>query len=126
MNSIEEQIEALNRASFGGPFPYQDCRHLTHQVKTPDDEFVPCLDLYFGDIEGLSSSPSRLWHLSRERLLEMERLVSRSFFERYPHLEPYRPYISSENTPELQRYMVVAEELRALLLRLFKQIIGAG
>jgi len=122
---MEEQIEALYRASFGGPFPYQDCRHVADLVTTPVEDFIPCLDVYFGDIAGLSSSASRLPHLSREKLLEMEGYVSKSFFERYPDLEPYRPYINSENAPKLHRRMEVAEELRSLLLRLFKQITDA-
>ena len=120
---VGEQIEALYKSSFEGPFPYKDCRWLANELQKPNEGLIPDLDLFFGDIAGYSSRATRLGRRSCEELTRAQEILSKDLYQRFPNLEVYRCIIDSEHTPELHRRMEVAEKLRLALLQLMPEIL---
>jgi hypothetical protein len=118
-----EEIEALSQ-SMEGPFPYKDCRWLIDTLQIPPDSFIiPDLDVYLSDIEGYSSWASRLVQRPRPELESARAYLSKNCFQRYPSLEIIRGHIDEEHTPELHRYLKVAETLRVALVELLTETL---
>ena len=120
---VGEQIEALYKSSFEGPFPYKDCRWLANELQKPIEDLIPELDLYFGDIAGYGSRATRLGRRSCEELKRAQEILSKDLYQRFPDLEAYRCLVNSEHTPELHSLMEVAEKLRLALLQFVPEIL---
>jgi|SRR5271157_998931 len=118
------QIESLYNSSFGGPFPYEDCRRLAKCLKKPGGDLIGDLDWYFGMVAGYSSSATTLGERSPKELKDAKRLLSKDFYQYFPAQEVYRNIIEKERVPDLYRRMQVVEELRIGLLELLAG--GAG
>lgn len=121
-----EQIEELYKSSFGGPFPYDDCRWLANRINKPSGDIIPELDWFLGYIAGYSSSASRLANRTLEELQSAERFLAKDFFHHFPDLEPYQCLIDKENTPRLYKFLTVSEQLRLGLLMLLSEITEAS
>jgi len=119
--STAEQIEELYTTSFNGPFPYQDCFQLLKERNESRESLIPELDWYFATVAGYSHSATRLNAKSAAELEKAEKLLSKSFFEYFPELEPYRPLIDEKRTPNLHGRLQVVEKLRLGLLDLVHQ-----
>jgi hypothetical protein len=120
MNAAE-QIETLYATSFTGSFPYADCYRLSEELPASQESLIPALDWYFGAVAGYSSSASGLHARPAAALQAAETVLSKSFFERFPELESYKPLIDEERTPDLHQRLQVVEKLRLGLLDLVHQ-----
>lgn len=119
--SAAEQIETLYESGFRGPFPYSDCFRLLKVRPAPEGTLIPELDWYFGAVAGYSHSATRLNTRSSVELQAAEKVLSKSFFEYFPELAPYRELIDEERTPDLHERLETVEKLRQGLLRLMHQ-----
>jgi len=123
--SAAEQIERLYAASLAkGPFPYRDCFRLLEERPGPEGTLIPELDWYLSTVAGNSHSASRLNGRSVAELQAAEKFLSKSFFEYFPQLVPYRELIDEARTPDLHRNLDVAEKLRRDLLPLVHQALS--
>lgn len=115
-------LEELYKSSFKGPFPYRDCFFLADQLGLAREDLIPELDLFFAQIAGYSSSASSLAKRKPSELATARSVLSKQFFQRFPQLEVYESHINQIETPDLFRYMLVAEELRIGLLDILNLI----
>ena len=114
-----EQLSGLNALGGSSPFPYEGCRKLVRSTGHHYEYLIPFLDLYFGDIAGYARSTKRFWRWDNDEMKQAQETIKLSFFERHPDYLELEVMITSDDTPDLYTYMVVHEQMRTLLLKLF-------
>ena len=90
-----------------GPFPTKECADAGITYRLHGELLV-----FFADIAGIASHGERLESIGESRRREFQRLVERSFWERWPDA---RVKITPESTPELYELMEDTEMARLMI-----------
>lgn len=124
VDELLAELLDLSEKEFHGPFPYADCRKLTSKEVKRYEDFTADLNTYFYYIVSHSSGVKKVLRWPRERLLESQKWLAKSFFERFPKYKPLEPLINASNTPDLYTRMALCERMRTGLLDLFSNLLA--
>lgn len=143
----DENITAINRVLVQldkhelKPFPYKDCGKLSAKIKRRrrvrgyngfqrkqkrvhySNCFSADLNHYFSQVYALAIHGEGLYQRPLEDLEYYQRWIESSFYERFPQYEFLKRLISTRTTPALHEYLVLHDELRALLQKIFPEMI---
>jgi hypothetical protein len=103
-------------------FPHEDVGKILGEGPEGEEFFVH-LVCFCDSISGYAGSARALRGVSREKLLEIQNNVSRSFFEVYPQYESRRDLINEVNTPNLHVKLHTLEVYRRDLQLLIRSIL---
>jgi len=104
-------------------FPYEELANL-QDCGCSIEFLVPHLDIFFSTIDGYAGSARTLEAIDRQKLLNAQSNLSRSFFEMFPQYGPCRDLLTGADMPRLHRRFVVTEELRLELRQLVDELVG--
>lgn len=122
MKNIEEKLKILQklyRSDLLNPFPYGDCRKI---LLEKDEDFIPCLDVYFSDIAGYCSWGKRILSWSNEKTIETKNGLQKSFFQKFPAFSEVALKISDKETPQLYNQILIYDLMRLTLVDILSEI----
>lgn len=105
-----------------GPFPYEDIRWLMTRLESASQDFIPDLDYFHSNILGYVSWGPKILSWSPEKMLEVKRYLSSTFFEKYPQYSFFQIWITEPETSNLYRLLNRTELMRLTLLKLLQHI----
>lgn len=111
------------KSEFQSPFPYEDCRTVLQNETDQYEEFVPDLNTYFYSIASHCMGIDKVLSWNGERLLASEKLLSRSFFQKYSKYEPLESRVTEATTPRLHQRLQLCEELRNSLVHIITMML---
>lgn len=123
--TIEEQADEillLFRESCR-PFPYAGCRALIRDTGKAHEDFIPDLDLYFSEIAGYCSWGRKILMWPKEKLSEVQSILSRSFFEKHPQYQTLQSAVNKTETPDLYESLKLYEKMRGDLADLISRLL---
>jgi hypothetical protein len=126
MEELIARVETLYKEAQGVPFPYQGCRKVLGKEKSPLDDLIPDLDLFFSDIAGYCSWGHRIVNWTPEEMRNAYTKMSRSFFEIHPKYNSIRSSISESEVPDLHQAMMRYDSMRKALLELLEDLSTSG
>ncbi len=129
-----ERLDWL-REAHGGPFPYEDIRHIYKTVtsrkkltrRVMDKGFISDLDWFFFQVRGCGSWKRSALQWSSEDRQSRFNYLCKDFFDYFPIYLPVRRWITETNTPTLYRDFALCEEVRMtvmVLIRLLDKLEG--
>ncbi|HEX8153359.1 MAG TPA: hypothetical protein VF698_09555 [Thermoanaerobaculia bacterium] len=123
MSRLDELLSEIKRidAMDGAAFPYEDCRKL-QRIGGADASLIPDLDAYLSEIAGYRSWGTRVASWPDEKISDVERRISSSFFDRYPAHSVLRDVIDSGRVPNVRSAIARADETRAVLRDLLHEL----
>jgi len=122
MKNIEEKLKILRklyRSDLLNPFPYSDCRKI---LTEKDEDFIPCLDIYFSDIAGYCSWGKQILSWSNEKTIETKNNLQKSFFQKFPAFSEVSLKISDKETPQLYNQILIYDLMRLTLVDILSEI----
>jgi hypothetical protein len=122
MKNIEEKLKILQklyRSDLLNPFPYSDCRKI---LLEKDEDFIPCLDIYFSDIAGYCSRGKRILSWSNEETTEAKNRLQKSFFQKFPAFLEVSLKINGKETPQLYNQILIYDLMRLTLVDILSEI----
>jgi hypothetical protein len=126
---LVDQIVALSE-KLGGPFPYEDCRHLLLQMheNSPGsskryEDLTSDLDGYLYLVESHSSGAEHLLGWPASELTISQTLLKNSFFQAHKRYREIEWMINEINTPRLSLMLAASNELRVMLQKLIFDLI---
>ncbi|MGH9753622.1 MAG: YxiJ family protein [Blastocatellia bacterium] len=125
--TVKESADELRRIfkeELGEPFPYEDCRRVMEEAGMKDAALIPDLDLYHSDLAGYASWGKKILDWPRERILEAQAKLAKSFFDLHPKYLPLAPLITEIKTPYLASQMALYEKLRIEMLDLLSGLLS--
>lgn len=124
VDELATELLSLYKEEYRGPFPYTDSRKLVSEDAERYQDLVPDLNVYFYQIASHCNGVKKVLKWQRERLLESQTWLAKSFFEAFPKYKPLESLITESNTPDLYSRMILCEKLRAKLLDLLSRLLS--
>ncbi|MEJ7712466.1 MAG: YxiJ family protein [Pyrinomonadaceae bacterium] len=125
VDELLAELLDLSEREFHGPFPYADCWKLISKEVKRYEDLTADLNTYFYYITSHSSGVKNILKWPRERILESQKWLAKSLFERFPKYKPLELLINEFNTPDLYTRMALCERMRTQLLDLFSNLLTA-
>ena len=89
-----------------------------------DAALIPDLDLYLSDLAGCASWGKQILDWPREKILEAQAKLAKTFFELHPQYLSLAPLITETKTPDLASQMALYEKLRIEMLDLLSKLLS--
>jgi hypothetical protein len=123
MSRFDELVSELRRIDSAdrGAFPYDDCRHL-QRISGADASLIPDLDAYLSEIAGYRSWGMRIASWQDQKIEAVERRISSSFLDRFPVHSALSDTLRSDEVPNLRSAIARADETRAVLRELLREL----
>lgn len=123
MSRIDEMLLRLKaiEAADVVAFPYEDCRKL-QGIDERYAALVPDLDVYLSELAGYRSWGKRILSWPDEKVEDVHRRVSDTFFDRFPLYADLESRITSANAADLHATLDRAERTRITLRDLLSEL----
>ncbi len=118
------ELRRIFKEELGKPFPYEDCRQVMEEAGMKDTALIPDLDIYLSDLAGYASWGKKILDWPREKMLEAQAKLARTFFDLHPQYAPLAPLITETKTPDLASRIAVYEKLRIEMLDLLSRLLS--
>lgn len=124
MKESADKLRRIFKEELGKPFPYEDCRRVLEEAGMKGAALIPDLDLYLSDLAGYASWGKKILNWPREKMLEAQAKLAKTFFELHPQYFPLAPLITEMKTPDLASQMALYEKLRIEMLDLLSRLVS--
>jgi hypothetical protein len=104
------------------PFPYDGCRAVLKRAGREHEHLISDLDQYFSEIAGYSSWGRKILTWPKEKVEQVRKRLSRSFFQKHEDYKPLEAMITQVDTPDLYAELELYETMRNTLLALLSQL----
>src|SRR6476659_1441852 len=103
MSRLDELVSELRRIDSADrdAFPYDDCRNL-QRISGADASLIADLDTYLSEITGYRSWSKQIASWPEQKVEDVERRITSSFFDRIPVHSALRDIIDSGEVPNLR------------------------
>ncbi len=85
---------------------------------------IPDLDLYLSDLAGYASWGKKILDWPKEKMMEAQAKLAKTFFELHPQYLSLAPLITETKTPALASQMALYEKLRIEILDLLSGLLS--